>query len=126
MLDGADPQVIDDIRRTAAHVAEVVEVTEVRARWLGHRLHAEINIAVNPQMTIAQAHAVATEVRHQLLHHLSYLSLVVIHVDPADHVGRGTSPHRRARARRASRPHPRVGGRKAALTDVMSLSSLPA
>jgi cation diffusion facilitator family transporter len=84
MLDGADPQVIDDVRRTAAHVAEVVEVTEVRARWLGHRLHAEINIAVNPQMTIAQAHAVATEVRHQLLHHLSYLSLVVIHVDPAD------------------------------------------
>ncbi len=87
MLDGADPQVIDDIRRTAAHVAEVVEVTEVRARWLGHRLHAEINIAVNPQMTIAQAHAVATEVRHQLLHHLSYVSLVVIHVDPADMSG---------------------------------------
>jgi cation diffusion facilitator family transporter len=87
MLDGADPQVIGDIRRTAAQVAEVVEVTEVRARWLGHRLHAEINIAVNPQMTIAQAHAVATEVRHQLLHHLSYLSLVVIHVDPADMSG---------------------------------------
>jgi cation diffusion facilitator family transporter len=87
MLDGADPQVINDIRRTTAEVDEVVDVTEVRARWLGHRLHAEINIAVNPQMTIAQAHAVATEVRHQLLHRLSYLSLVVIHVDPADMSG---------------------------------------
>jgi cation diffusion facilitator family transporter len=87
MLDGAEPAVIDEIRHVAGHVPEVVEVTEVRARWLGHRLHAEINIAVNPQMTIAQAHAVATEVRHQLLHRLSYLSLVVIHVDPADQSG---------------------------------------
>ena len=87
MLDGAEPQVIDEIRHVAAHVPEVKEVSEVRARWLGHRLHAEINLAVNPQMTIAQAHAVATEVRHQLLHRLSYLSLVVIHVDPADQSG---------------------------------------
>jgi divalent metal cation (Fe/Co/Zn/Cd) transporter len=68
-------------------VPRVKEVTEVRARWLGHRLHAELNIAVDPQLTIAQAHAVAAEVRHQLLHHLDYLSLVVIHVDPADQSG---------------------------------------
>jgi divalent metal cation (Fe/Co/Zn/Cd) transporter len=68
-------------------VPEVAAVTEVRARWLGHRLHAELNIAVDPQLTIAQAHAIAAEVRHQLLHHLNYLSLVVIHVDPADQSG---------------------------------------
>jgi cation diffusion facilitator family transporter len=87
MLDGAEPQVIEQIRQVAAHVPQVKEVSEVRARWLGHRLHAEINIAVNPQMTVAEAHAVATEVRHQLLHRLRYLSLVVIHVDPADQSG---------------------------------------
>jgi cation diffusion facilitator family transporter len=87
MLDGADPRVIGEIRHTAEHVAQVTEVTEVRARWLGHRLHAELNIAVDPEMTVAQAHAVAAEVRHQLLHHLDYLSLVVIHVDPADRSG---------------------------------------
>jgi cation diffusion facilitator family transporter len=87
MLDGADPKVIDEIRHAAAHVPAVEEVTEVRARWLGHRLHAEINIAVDPKMTISQAHEVATEVRHQMLHHLDYLSLVVIHVDPADKSG---------------------------------------
>jgi cation diffusion facilitator family transporter len=87
MLDGADPKVISEIRHAAGHVPAVEEVTEVRARWLGHRLHAEINIAVDPQMTITQAHEVATEVRHQLLHHLNYLSLVVIHVDPADKSG---------------------------------------
>ena len=87
MLDGAEPRIIDEIRHAAGHVPQVKEVTEVRARWLGHRLHAELNIAVDPQLTIAQAHAVAAEVRHQLLHHLDYLSLVVIHVDPADQSG---------------------------------------
>src|SRR5215217_7863863 len=87
MLDGADPHVIDELRHAAEHVPQVKEVTEVRARWLGHRLHAELNIAVDPQLTISQAHAIAAEVRHQLLHHLDYLSLVVIHVDPADQSG---------------------------------------
>jgi divalent metal cation (Fe/Co/Zn/Cd) transporter len=61
MLDGAEPQVIDELRHTAEHVPQVKEVTEVRARWLGHRLH-ELNLAVDPQLTIAQAHAVAAEV----------------------------------------------------------------
>ena len=87
MLDGADPHVIEDIRHVAAHVPEVRGVTEVRARWLGHRLHAEVNIAVDPSLTVARAHAVAGEVRHRLMHHLSYLSLVVIHVDPEDRSG---------------------------------------
>jgi cation diffusion facilitator family transporter len=70
MLDGADPQVIEELRHAAEHVPQVKEVTEVRARWLGHRLHAEVNVAVDPQLTVAEAHAVAAEVRHQLLHHL--------------------------------------------------------
>ena len=87
MLDGAEPNVIDELRHAAEHVPQVKEVTEVRARWLGHRLHAELNVAVDPELTIAQAHAIAAEVRHQLLHHLDYLSLVVIHVDPADQSG---------------------------------------
>src|SRR5262249_59514162 len=87
MLDGADPRVVAEIRHEAEHVPQVKAVAEVRARWLGHRLHAELNIAVDPQLTVAQAHAVATEVRHQLLHRFDYLSLVVIHVDPADQSG---------------------------------------
>jgi cation diffusion facilitator family transporter len=96
MVDGADPKVIEELRHAAEHVPQVKEVTEVRARWLGHRLHAELNIAVDPELTIAQAHAIAAEVRHQLLHHLDYLSLVVIHVDPADQSGEshhGISEH---------------------------------
>jgi cation diffusion facilitator family transporter len=82
LLDGVDPEVVDEIKHAADHVQGVREVTDVRARWLGHRLHAEVNLAVNSEMSVAEAHAIALQCRHQLLHHLSYLSNVTIHVDP--------------------------------------------
>ena len=87
MLDGVDPHVIDEIRHAAAHVPQVKEVTDIRARWLGHRLHAEVNVTLPSQITVAAAHMIAEEVRHQLLHHLKYLSLVVIHTDPEEKSG---------------------------------------
>jgi cation diffusion facilitator family transporter len=82
LLDGVDPEVVDEIRHVANHVQGVCDVTDVRARWLGHRLHAEVNLAVSLEMSVAEAHAIALESRHQLLHHLSYLSNVTIHIDP--------------------------------------------
>jgi cation diffusion facilitator family transporter len=87
MLDGVEPHVIDEIRHAAAHVPQVKEVTDIRARWLGHRLHAEVNVTLPSQITVAAAHTIAEEVRHQLLHQLKYLSLVVIHTDPEEKSG---------------------------------------
>jgi cation diffusion facilitator family transporter len=87
MLDGVDPALVEEIRHTASHMPEVKDTTDVRARWLGHRLHAEINIAVDSHLTVAQAHSVAAELRHRLLHALPHLSLVVVHVDPVEQSG---------------------------------------
>jgi cation diffusion facilitator family transporter len=87
LLDGVEPEVIDGIKHTASEVQGVREVTEVRARWIGHRLNTEINIAVAANLSVAEAHVITTEVHHQLLHHLRYLSLVTIHVDPPEASG---------------------------------------
>jgi len=83
LLDGADPEVTDEIRHAVTHAREVLEVTEVRVRWLGHRLHAELNVAVRPHLSVEKGHELANEVRHHLLEHLPYLSNATIHVDPA-------------------------------------------
>jgi cation diffusion facilitator family transporter len=83
LLDAVDPEVLEEIRRTAAQAGGVEDVTETRVRWTGHRLHAELNIAVDPALPVEQGHAIANEVRHRLLHHLRYLSNATIHVDPA-------------------------------------------
>ncbi len=87
MLDGVDPEVIDEIRHAAAGVEGVVDVAEVRARWLGHRLRAEVNVAVAPEISVEEGHSIAREVNHQLLHHLRYLDAAVVHVDPVQETG---------------------------------------
>src|SRR6266568_2470521 len=84
LLDGVDPEVIDEITHAIKHAQGVREVTEARLRWSGHRLLAEINLAVNPKLSVAEGHAIAVEARHQLLHSLPYLSNVIVHVDPED------------------------------------------
>ena len=87
MLDGVEPGVIDSIRHEAGHVSGVEDVGQVRARWLGHRLHAEVNIAVPGNLTVEKGHQIAVELRHRLLHSMEFLGNAVIHVDPADASG---------------------------------------
>jgi len=87
LLDGVDPRVIVEITHAVQHTPAVQEVTQVRARWVGHRLHAELNIAVRPELSVAQGHAVATDVRHHLVHHVPSLANAIIHVDPLDASG---------------------------------------
>jgi cation diffusion facilitator family transporter len=106
LLDGVDPTLIDEIRKAAGHVEGVQDVAEVRARWLGHRLRAEVNVVVeNPDLSVAEGHAIAREVNHRLLHELRYLDMAVVHVDPVQESGEehhrisstGTTGYRRTR-----------------------------
>src|SRR5262249_12224619 len=82
MLDGVEVEALDTIGHAAEHVAGVKEVTEVRARWIGHRLYADVNVSVGAELSVAEGHTIAKEVRHQLLHHLPHLGGVSVHVDP--------------------------------------------
>lgn len=87
LLDGVAPEVIDEIKHAAGHVSGVGNLSEVRVRWLGHRLHAELNIAVNQSLSVEKGHEIAKTVRHELLHQLRYLSNATIHIDPANASG---------------------------------------
>jgi cation diffusion facilitator family transporter len=89
LLDGVDPKAVEEINHAVNHTAGVLDITEVRVRWLGHHLHAEVNIAVNPELSVEKGHTIAEEIPHQLLHHVQYLSSAVIHVDPVNKSGEG-------------------------------------
>lgn len=82
LLDGVDPTVIDELRHTVSHVAGVRAVSDVRGRWTGHRLHVELNLAVDPDLSVTESHEIALAVRHRLLHQLPYLANVTMHIDP--------------------------------------------
>ena len=93
ILDGVEPGVIDQVHAIAREVNGVTGVTDVRARWVGHRLRAEVNISVGPELTVRVAHEIASEVEHRLQHHLPFLSGAIIHLDPATEAGE--SKHRK-------------------------------
>jgi cation diffusion facilitator family transporter len=87
LLDSVDPKVVEEIRHAVSHVKGVQGVSEIRVRWLGHRLHAEVNVAVDARLSVEEGHKITDEARHQLLHRLKYLSNAMIHIDPAHSSG---------------------------------------
>jgi divalent metal cation (Fe/Co/Zn/Cd) transporter len=90
ILDGVETERVDAIRHAAGHVPGIEEVTDVRARWIGHRLHAELSVSMSSALSVGEAHALATEVRHRLLHDVAHLGSVTVHVDP---LGEGGDRH---------------------------------
>lgn len=87
LLDAVDPRIVPSILKTAGTVPGVEEVTDVRARWVGHTMHIAMNIEVDAALTLAKAHDIAEEVRHRLFHDIPGVSEVVIHTDPSSASG---------------------------------------
>ncbi len=87
IMDGVDPVIRDESEAALAKVPGVEGVGEVRVRWIGHRLHAEAEITVDENRTIAEAHDIAESARHALLHEVPHLASAIIHADPCGHGG---------------------------------------
>lgn len=82
MLDGTEPDVIHEIKHVTEHVDGIRGVEEVRARWLGHRLAVELDIAVDDKASLVEADAIAQELEDQLAGHLPALGRAKIRVKP--------------------------------------------
>ncbi|WP_380168934.1 cation diffusion facilitator family transporter [Jannaschia sp. R86511] len=82
LMDGIEPAVLDRMRAVAAAVDGVVLVSEVRARWSGHRMEGDAEIGVASDLTLPQAHELAELVQHELMHAVPNLDRVTVHVHP--------------------------------------------
>ncbi|MGW2420797.1 cation diffusion facilitator family transporter [Streptomyces sp. NPDC001709] len=92
MLDAVDPALVDRAERAVRAVPGVREVGELRLRWIGHRLRAELAVVVDGEATLRQAHAIAVEAEHALLHAVPRLTAALVHADPAPAPGE-RDPH---------------------------------
>jgi cation diffusion facilitator family transporter len=90
ILDAVDPEIVEQITSIVQSVDGVNEVTEVRARWAGHRLLTQVRLSVNGQIPVLEAHEIAEVAHHELLHHVPNLFDAIIHVDPS---GTEFDPH---------------------------------
>lgn len=83
LLDAVDPDLVHRASDIVADVDGVVEVTNMRLRFSGHRLLATVSVGVDPNATVRQGHEVSELVAHELAHRLPYALDAVVHIDPA-------------------------------------------
>ena len=68
-LDGVEPSVTAEIRHAAEHVPGIESVTDARARWIGHELHADVAIDVSQDLSLPAAMDIARSLKAELLAH---------------------------------------------------------
>jgi hypothetical protein len=102
LLDGVEPGVVEEIRHAATHVGAVKEVLKVRARWLGHRMTTELDVAVAGGTTVQEADAISAEVEEVVADHVPALASAHVRVRSAQsaissraqgHIGHHHAPH---------------------------------
>ena len=68
LMDAVDPDILTKAESVARKQEGIFELRRIRMRWIGHRLHAEVAIAVLPELSIVDGHQIAEKVRHDLFH----------------------------------------------------------
>lgn len=87
LMDATDPALVEGLVAEAAGTPGVEQVDDVRVRWLGHRLEADLRVVVDEDLPTRLSHQVAEEVRHRLFHVQPKLASIIVHVDPCGHSG---------------------------------------
>lgn len=85
LMDGVDPALLDSAEAALAAEPGVTGVRSVKMRWIGHRLHAEAELDIEPTVTLVDAHRIAHEAEHTLTHAVPKLSTALVHAYPAAH-----------------------------------------
>ncbi|WP_043485990.1 MULTISPECIES: cation diffusion facilitator family transporter [Streptomyces] len=83
LMDSVDPTLVDKGEAAVREVPGVRDVSELRMRWIGHKLRAEATVEVDGGLSVRESHAVAVDVEHALIHAVPRLTAALVHTDPA-------------------------------------------
>ena len=84
LMDSVDPELVDEVEAVLRASPGIEEVEVVRIRWVGHELLAEIEVSSDSTLSLVQAHDIASEAHHRLLHQVPRLAGALIHTNPAN------------------------------------------
>ncbi|NJE02077.1 cation diffusion facilitator family transporter [Thermococcus sp. JdF3] len=81
-LTGKAPsfKVCEEIKRRALGVSNVLGVHDLRAHYVGSKLHVELHIEVPPELSLKEAHDVSEEVK-RVIESLPEVEVAFVHVD---------------------------------------------
>jgi cation diffusion facilitator family transporter len=83
LMDAVDPELVDAAEAALAAEPGVRGVRSVKMRWIGHRIHADAELDIDPNTSLTEAHRIAHEAEHTLTHAVPKLSSALIHAYPA-------------------------------------------
>ncbi|USS40277.1 cation diffusion facilitator family transporter [Thermococcus aggregans] len=81
-LTGTSPpfELCEKIKKTALEVEGVIGVHDLRAHYVGPKLHVELHIEVPPHLTLKEAHDISEEVKKRI-ENLDEVEVAFVHVD---------------------------------------------
>lgn len=82
LLDGIEPSILANVEHAPTHVEGVRDVREARARWVGHKVRAELDVTVDPGLTVSESEAIAERVIAALADHIPAFGGATVRVRP--------------------------------------------
>jgi cation diffusion facilitator family transporter len=83
LMDGVDPALVDQAEATVAAVPGVGAVRRLRMRWIGHEVHADLDLDVAASLSLRAAHDIAHQVEGELRRTVPRLTVAVVHAYPS-------------------------------------------
>jgi cation diffusion facilitator family transporter len=83
LMDAVDPNLIDTAEASLAARPGVRSVRSIRMRWIGHCLHADAELDIDPNTSLEDAHRIAHDAEHELTDAVPKLNSVLVHAYPA-------------------------------------------
>lgn len=83
LLDAIEPEHLDRIRQVALHTRGVLSVPRIRARWTGHRITSEIDLDVDPELSVRETDTISKDLQHTLHQEMPFLGEAVVRCLPA-------------------------------------------
>ncbi len=71
------------IAATARPVGVLVSMPSRKARNTMHRIHADVELDIDPATSLTEAHRIAHDAEHSLTHAVPKLSSALVHAYPA-------------------------------------------
>ncbi len=84
LMDAVDPELLAKAETAVRATPGVLDISEIKLRWIGHALRAECSVVVAAELTLVQAHQIAEDTEHRLLHDVRRLTAATVHTDPLD------------------------------------------
>ena len=82
LMDAVDPALVAAAEVSLARVEGITAVEELRLRWIGHTLRAEVSVAVDESLDLHAAHAIAHQAEAHLLLDVPRLTSALVHTSP--------------------------------------------